>query len=363
MGDTSARRMTTTQQLTGAEAAIAAIEAQGLTTVFGVPGGHSVPLYDALSRATSLRHVLGRHEQGLAYMADGYYRASGEIAVVTTTSGPGVAGLAAPLGGACTDTSAVLVVSSTVHSDLLGKNRGSLHDLNDALEIMRPVCGTVARCERVDAIPGVIRDLVSGLRNSRPCPAFCEIPQDVLKTAGEVDILPEVKRERTAPDPDAVAGAVRLLANAERPLIWTGTGALLSGAGEEVDRLARKLGAWVLTSMLGQGLLPNDHPHLVRRDGVVMNPVNRMIAEADVILAVGTMFKQEDTGFWKVKPGGKLIHIDIDADEIDRTYPADVGMVADARAALEAIAGELPDRAPADPAWVSRAKDLQVAPE
>ena len=347
--------------MTGAEAAVAALEAQGLTTVFGVPGGHSVPIYDALSRSTSLRHVLGRHEQGLAYMADGYYRASGNIGVVSTTSGPAVAGLASPLGGACTDTSAILVVSSTVHSDLVGKNRGALHDLNDALELMRTVCGPVARCTHTEEIPRVIRDLVSALRNGRPRPAFCEIPQDVLVSEADVDMAPRVERERAVPEADAVGRAVRLLAKAERPIIWTGTGALVAEAGAEVDRLARKLGACVITTMLGRGILPAHHPHLIRRDGLVMNPVNRMIAEADVILAVGTMFKQEDTALWNVQLGGSLVHIDIDANEIDRTHKADIGMVADARAALEAIANELPEREPADPAWLNKAKEAEAA--
>ena len=127
--------------MTGGQAVVGTLANQGVERIFGVPGGHSIPLFDALHRQTDVQLVLGRHEQGLVGMADGYNRASGRIGVVTTTSGPGVANMAAAMGSATTDTVSVLAISSTVASDLVGKNRGGLHDLNESLEIMRPVCG------------------------------------------------------------------------------------------------------------------------------------------------------------------------------------------------------------------------------
>ena len=348
-------------RMTGAEAAVAALEAQGICTIFGIPGGHSVPLYDALARHRRIRHVLGRHEQGLAFMADGYSRASGEIGVVTTTSGPGVANLAGALGGATTDTSAVLVISSAVRSDFIGRNRGVLHDLNQTLDLMRAVCGPVCRCSAVEQIPGAIRDLVFELRCRRPRAAYCEIPADILRAEGDVEVPPAVRRERVQPDPQATRRAVRLLTEARRPVIWTGTGAVWSDAAEDVDALARALGAIVVMSSLGRGLLPADHPHVVLREGLCANAVDDLIGQADVVLAVGTMFKGEDTNNWTLKPGEKLIHIDIDPEEIGRSYPAEVGIVADARAALAAIRRGLPKRQPADPAWVRKGKEAQDA--
>ena len=346
-------------RLTGAEAAVAALESQGVSMIFGVPGGHSVPLYDALCSHRSIRHVLGRHEQGLAFMADGYSRASGRIGVVTTTSGPGVANLAGALGGVTTDTSAVLAVSSTVRSDFIGKNRGELHDLNQTLDLMRAVCGPVRRCNAVEEIPGAIRDLVFELRCRRPRAAFCEIPADILKAESDVEFPPAVPCERPQPCQEAISRAVGLLTEAQRPVIWTGTGAVWSDAAGEVDALARGLGAIVVMSALGRGLLPADHPHVVLREGTRTNAVDVLIGEADVVLAVGTMFKGEDANHWKVTPGETLIHIDIDPEEIGRSYPAEVGIVADAREALAAIRQQLPKREPADPAWLARGKEAQ----
>lgn len=353
------RRPAIRKRVTGAEAVVLTLAAQGIDTVFGIPGAHTFDLYAALARQEAVRHVLGRHEQGLGYMADGYSRASGKIGAVTVTSGPAVANLASALGGATTDTSSVLVVASAVHSELVGKNRGGLHDLNDASELMRSVCRHVRPCRAVEDVPTAITELVDKLRSGRPGSAFCDIPVDVLAAESEVEIPARTERRRPQPDPAAVSEAVKLLAGAKRPVIWAGTGATISGAGQEVDRLARRLGAIVLTSALGRGLVPADHPNHVTKAGVTWIEVAQVIADADVTLAVGTMFKQEDTANWKVKPGDKLIHIDIDPEEIGRSYDVEVGMVADAKAALSAILRELPPGEPCPAAWIERGKEAE----
>ena len=163
----------------------------GVDTVFGIPGGQNLAIYDALRAGQHrIRHVMGRHEQGLGFMADGYARASGRIGVVIATSGPAVANLACAMGQASTDTSPVLAIASAVSSELIGKHRGDLHDCGDASEIMRPVCRHVRRCNRIEEVPRVLRELVHELRAGRPGGAFCEVPCDVLDAVGEVEILP-----------------------------------------------------------------------------------------------------------------------------------------------------------------------------
>ncbi|MDP6152852.1 MAG: thiamine pyrophosphate-binding protein [Phycisphaeraceae bacterium] len=344
---------------TGATALVSALAAQGIDRIFGVPGGHSVPIFDALSQQEAVRLVLGRHEQGLVFMADGYSRASGRIGVVTTTSGPGVANMAAAMGQATTDTSAVLAVSTTVATTLVRQNRGALHDLNDSLEIMKPVCRAVRRCERADEIPHVIAELVGQLRNGRPGGVYCEIPHDLLSASVPATDPPTVAVAPEPPESACVETAGQWLGGAQQPLLWAGTGTVISGAGDVLAQLAERLGAVVVTSALARGVLPAQHPNLIMRNPLAGGPVDELIADADVVLAVGTMFKQEDASLWNIKFDGKLIHVDIDEEEIGRTYEPDLGIVADARVALEAIVAALPDRAPADTAWLDRANNAQ----
>jgi len=346
--------------MTGAEAVVATLQANDIDIIFGIPGGHNLAIYDALGQQNKIRHILGRHEQGLGFMADGFARASGRIGVLTTTSGPGVANLACALGGATTDTSPVLAIASAVRSDLVGKNRGGLHDCGDTLEMMRPVCRYVQRCNTVEEIPVVISELIRQLRSARPGAAFCEIPNDILTADGEPQIPTAQIAERPQPDAQEIAAAAQLLATAQRPVIWAGTGALLSDAGDEVAQLAAKLGAIVVPTTLARGILPADHPNVVTPDGALWTEVNDVIADADVVLAVGTMFKQEDTVDWSTRLGETLIHIDIDPDELGRSYPPTIGIVADAKAALSALLQQLPDRTPADPAWVARGKQAEA---
>ena len=349
------------QKMTGAEAALAAIEANGVHTIFGIPGGHSLAIYDALSRCDTIRHVLGRHEQGLGFMADGYARASGRVGVVTTVSGPAVANIACAMGQASTDTSPVLTIASTVRSDLVGKARGGLHDCGEAIDMMRQVCRYVHRCTAVEEIPSAVTDLIGKLTTQRPGGAFCEIPQDVLGAEAEVEIPEPSPPGRLAADPGQVRQAVELLAGAERPILWAGTGVTLSGAGEELLALAEKLGAIVICTVLGRGIIPGDHPNYVFKDGVSLTEVDDVIADADLVLAVGTMFKQEDTSAWQTRLGRKLIHIDIDPEELGRSYDPDVGITADAKAALQAILAALPAREPAAPEWRARGRQAEGA--
>jgi len=349
------------QKLNGGQAVMETLAARGVDLIFGIPGGHSLGLYDALAGQTKIRHVLGRHEQGLGFMADGYARTSGRIGVLTTTSGPAVANLACSLGQATTDTSPVLAIASTVRSNLVGKNRGGLHDLNRAEDLMRSVCRYVHSCRSVEEIPWALSDLIYRLRTGRPGGAFCEIPCDILGTVAQVEIPAPRTEQKRSPDPAAIKAATDLLAKAQRPILWIGTGATLAGAGAEVKTLAEEMGAVVIHTILGRGLLPADHPNVVMIDGATWSGVNDLVGEADVVLAVGTMFKQEDTADWKTKLGQTLIHIDLDPEEIGRSYTPAVGIVADAKLALQAILAALPQRTPAPAEWVRRGKEAEAA--
>ena len=348
------------KNVTGAEAVIITLETHGIDIIFGIPGGHSLALYDALSRQDSIRHILGRHEQGLGFMADGYARASGRVGVLTTTSGPAVANLACALGGATTDTSPVLAISSTIRSELIGKNRGELHDCGESIDIMRPVCRYTCRCKSVEEIPETIAGFFHILKTRRPGAAYIEIPYDILNTKTDVEIPCFCPPEPIQPDDGEIEAVIGHLMSAKRPLLWVGTGAMVSEAGAEIESLAGKLGAIIVNTSLGRGILPADHPNVINLDGALMIEVNQVIARADVVLAVGTMFKQEDTANWSTIPGKKLIHIDIDPEELGRSYKPEIGIVADAKAALETINGRMPKRAPVASEWVKQGKQAEA---
>ena len=342
--------------MTGGEAVVATLAAHGVDVVFGIPGGHNLAIYDALYKQHGIRHVLGRHEQGLGFMADGYARASGRVGVALTTSGPAAVNLGSALGEATTDTSPVLVIASTVPSDLVGKNRGGLHDCGEATEILRPLCRHVRRCWSAHEIPSVLSDLLGRLMSGRPGAAFCEIPCDVLGGTADAAIPSAKPRERLQPDRKKIEDAAAMLSGSLRPILWVGTGAVASEAADEIDALAQRLGALVVPTTLARGVLSCDLPYVVTDDGVLQTDVTALIGEADVVLAVGTMFKQEDTAAWSVKLGERLIHIDIDPQELGRTYRPDIGIVADAKAALSALLEVLPEKRPANAEWIGRGK-------
>ncbi len=348
------------KKMTGGEAVIATLEAWGVEVAFGIPGGHNLAVYDALAKGTSIRHILGRHEQGLAFMADGYARASGKPGIVLVTSGPAVANLACAMGGATTDISPVLAIASTVRTDMVGKSKGGLHDCCEAIDIMRPVTRMARRAMNVQKIPEIINELMHELSFGRPGGAFLEIPCDVLGATGEFDITPPKAGVRKQADSKLIDQAVALLADAKKPVIIAGTGVVISGAEAEVAELAERIDAAVVTTTLARGVLPSDHPRSVMPDGAMVTAVSDYVESADVVLAVGTMFKQENTADWKTGFGGKLIHIDIDPEELGRSYQPHLGITADAKAALQAILNGLPKTRKDNGDWVAKGKAAEA---
>lgn len=345
--------------MTAASAAVKALVDSDITTVFGIPGGHSFPFYAALRNEGRIRHVLGRHEQGLGYMADGYARASGRIAAISITSGPAVANVATPLGQATTDTVPILVLASAPRSTLIGKNRGGLHDLNDQFDLVKPVARYYAHCGAPDEVYAKTMALVSRLRRGRPGGAFLEIPTDVMSLPAGGGEIPAVQEPRREPNPIEIDEAVKLLSAAQRPVIIAGTGAMISGAGGAIALLAERLDAVVSTTTLARGTVPPARYPILFPDGVTPTEVNDVFQQADVVLAVGTMFKQEDTCNWTLPMGAKLIHIDIDAEEIGRNYRAEIGIVADASAACEALLAKIPGKKAGSEQWLKFAADKQ----
>ena len=329
-------------RITGGEAVVRSLETHQVGTVFGIPGTHNLAIYEALRQTDSIRHILARHEQGAAFMADGYARASGQVGVCLSTTGPAALNTLASLGTAYSDSSPVLCIASQIPAEGIGLDKGFLHECRDQLASFAPVTKWRARADTVDTIPALMREAFAQMLNGRPRPTAVEIPCDTLDDSADLTITAAASAHRLAPESEQIEQAARLLRAARQPVIWAGGGAIGSNAGDELRQLAERLQAPVFTTVLGKGVLPEDHP--LAAGNVLLHPASRaFLAECDLMLAVGTRFTEEETDRWALRMPDSLIHIDIDPEEIDRNYPATVGIVADARAALQQISARLHD--------------------
>ncbi len=321
--------------LTGGEAVVKSLAAHGVRTVFGIPGTHNLAVYEALLDS-GIEHVLTRHEQGAAFMADGYARASGRPGVCITTTGPAVMNALTPFGTASSESSPILAVASQIRAEHLGQGKGYGHESPDQLSGFRPVTKFTQRCETVAAIPQAVRQAFFEMKSGRPGPTALEVPFDVLDGSSEVNIPEPAPIETTQPDENALERAAHLLKKAKRPVIWAGGGVVTSGASPALRRLAEMLEAPVFSTTQGKGCLPDDHP--LAAGNTLQHPIGgEYLASCDLMLAVGTRFPESETAAWSLRLPGQLIQIDVDEAEIGRNYPVSEGVVGDARTALEAL--------------------------
>lgn len=355
--------MTNRQNLTGAQAVIATLRAYNVDTIFGIPGVHTLPLYDAMQQQQGLRHILARHEQGAGFMADGYARISGRPGVVCTITGPGVTNVATPIADAYADSIPLLVISTGLPRASKGQFRGELHGVKNQRGMMEALAGWTRAVEYAEEIPGALADAFRIMRSGRPRGAYLEIPLDLLEAQVEVDIPSPTPPSGELPPlaHDAIVDAAHMLGEAQSPLIIAGAGVTFAGANEQLAQLAELLQAPVLLGGKSHDLLPSDHPLVIPSRGYAPKELQPLVESCDVALVVGSKLGAQRTNV-TVLEGGKLrtlktsdlglplpaqlIHIDIDPAEIGHNYPARVGIAADARLALEALLAELSNYPP-----------------
>jgi thiamine pyrophosphate-dependent acetolactate synthase large subunit-like protein len=327
------------ERMTGAQATVAQLAAEGVRVVFGIPGVHTLPICDALLDAPQLRFIHGRHEQGIAFMANGYARASGEIAVSLVITGPGVTNSLTPLADAYQDSVPMVLIAAAVDRARAGK--GAFHGLKDQSAVLAGVCKWSARVDAVADIPAVIREAFRQATTGRPGPTAVEIPVDLQTDSCPAEVCPPEPAARSGADPELVREAVRQLSAARAPVLFVGRGAVLSGASDEIVRLAERLGAPCYTTPLAKGVMPEDHSLCLSWGGVRGGLVREFLQEADLVLVVGSSLDEADGSRYGFSFEGKLIQVDAEPAMIGRIYPVEVGLVGDARAVLAQLAAEL----------------------
>jgi len=325
--------------VTGADAVVQSLLREGIRTVFGIPGVTTLSIYDAFLDHPELRHIEVRHEQSAVYMADGYARASGQIGVALTSGGPGALNTLTAMGTAYNDSVPVLHVVSENDRALRGKSRGYFHDIRDQFGVFRSVVDFGIQVDTPEQIPPALQLAVHALRSRRPRPALVEITSDALSGRGEVTFGPSLPAVRRAPSREQARSAADLLASAKSPIIWAGGGVSAAGACASLVEVAERLGAPVLTSQGGKGIISADHPLHVG-NWATERPVQELIKGSDVMLAVGTRFSYFPTVRWTLELPRRLIQIDIDPAEIGRNYPVEIGVVGDAQFTLAMLLAE-----------------------
>jgi 5-guanidino-2-oxopentanoate decarboxylase len=324
-----------TTTLTGGQALVRLLANYGVDTVFGIPGVHTLELYRGLP-GSGIRHVLTRHEQGASFMADGYARVSGKPGVCFIITGPGVTNAATGIGQAYADSIPMLVISSVNHTASLGKGWGCLHETQDQRAITAPITAFSAVALSADDLPELIARAYAVFDSERPRPVHISVPLDVLAAQVSRDWSNDVVRRpgRGPASSPALEAAVAKLQSARRPMIIAGGGAL--NAQQALHELSTRMAAPLFTSVAGKGLLAPDAP-LNAGSTLCVEPGWNLIAEADVVLAVGT--ELADTDFWRERLPLKaeLLRVDIDPRKFNDFYPCAVALHGDAQQTLAAL--------------------------
>lgn len=315
------------------------LQSYGVDTVFGIPGVHTVEMYRGLA-SSRLRHVSARHEQALGFMADGYARASARVAVCFVITGPGVSNIATAMAQAYADSIPMLVISAAnAHGDLDAGN-GALHEMRDQQMLASSVAAFSHTVHEPQELPQVMARAFAVFDAERPRPVHIAPPLNVLHASA--DGLPDpttavVRSSRSVASATAIAEAARILASAQAPLLIAGGGALK--AQEDVRALAERLGAPCIMTINARGILPAAHPLAVSHTPTFA-ATRRLMAQSDVVLAVGTEFGPTDfDAYGKGRPplDALLLRIDIDAQQVFRNVAPSVAMVGDARQCLQAL--------------------------
>ena len=356
------------KKLSGAEIVVEELKKEGVEVAFGIPGGALLDFYEALQQAEEIRHILMRHEQCAAHAADGYARVSGRTGVCIATSGPGATNLITGLTNANMDSSPVVALTGQVPTSAIGSNA---FQEASTFTITMPITKHNFLVTRAEDLPRVIHNAFYIANTGRKGVVLVDLPKDVQASRVEVELHPEETfpgyKPNINPNKVQTKKAAEVLANAERPLILAGGGVISAGATEELRTLAETLGAGVVTTLMGKGAIPESHPLCLGMAGMHGRIyANRALNECDALLALGTRFSDRLTG-WQLDqfaPDATLIHVDVDAAEINKNIPVDIPIVGDVKLALSDILKWLKKESIREGSvWLQRVKEMHSACE
>ncbi|HSY34342.1 MAG TPA: biosynthetic-type acetolactate synthase large subunit [Acidobacteriaceae bacterium] len=327
--------------LTGSEILWATLAGEGTTTVFGYPGGAILPIYDALRKFPTIHHVLVRHEQGAAHMADGYARASGRVGVCMATSGPGATNLVTGLATAMLDSIPLVAITGQVSSKVLGSDAFQEIDITG---ITLPITKHNFLVTRAEDIAPSVREAFQIARSGRPGPVLVDITKDAQQASALFD-YDAARPAAYRPHPmlraesSSIREAVELIQQSQRPVILAGHGIVESGAEKEVIAFAEAHQIPIASTLLGLGAIPAAHPLQLGMMGMHGESwVNNAIQQADLLLAFGMRFDDRVTGnLTKYSPNSKKIHVEIDPSEINKNVRVDVALIGDLKEVLNLL--------------------------
>ncbi|MBW9440405.1 acetolactate synthase large subunit [Enterobacter roggenkampii] len=346
----------TKTRLTGAQLIVHLLERQGITTVAGIPGGTVLPLYDALSQSTQIRHVLARHEQGAGFIAQGMARTQGKPAVCMACSGPGATNLVTAIADARLDSIPLICITGQVPSSMIGTD--AFQEV-DTYGISIPITKHNYLVRDIAELPQVISDAFRIAQSGRPGPVWIDIPKDVQTAEIEIDVLPEPGERAPAPEfsAESVRDAAAMINAAKRPVLYLGGGAI--NAADEIRQFAEKANLPTTMTLMALGMLPKAHPLSLGMLGMHgARSTNYILQEADLLIVMGARF--DDRAIGKTEqfcPNAKIIHVDIDRAELGKIKQPHVAIQGDV---AEVLAQLIPQTDATDRAdWRQLVADLQ----
>ena len=325
-------------KIKGTQLFVKALKEEGVATLFAYPGGMAIDIFDALYGETAFNVVLPRHEQGLVHAADGYARVTGKTGVCLVTSGPGATNLVTGIATANYDSVPLVCFTGQVPTNLIGNDAFQEVDI---VGICRSICKYAVTVRRREDLGRIIKEAFYIARTGKPGPVLVDFPKDIQNALGSDEYPKEVSIRGYKPSTGVHMGQLKkaadMLANARRPLFLAGGGVNISGGGEAMTKLAEAMQVPVITTVMGKGSLPTDHPLYIGNMGMHGNvAANTAVSECDLLFSIGTRFNDRITGkISEFAKGAKIVHIDIDAASISRNIVVDVPIVADAKEAIE----------------------------
>lgn len=353
------------ETMSGAAALMRALSKEGVKEVFGLPGGANLPMYDELYKS-GIRHILVRHEQSAAHMADGFGRVSRKPGVCFATSGPGATNILTGIATAQADSAPMVAVTGQVPVNMIGRDA---FQESDIIGMANPVVKYAFQPRTAGEIPGVVRKGFYIAETGRPGPVLLDVPKDVQTGEAGMAFPDEFKirgyHPWTDPDIAQIEGAIKMLLAAGKPIILAGGGAIISSAFAELQAVAELLMIPVVTTFKGKGAFPENHPLSLGPIGMHGHAeANKLMAEADCVLAIGTRFSDRSVGtFEDFEKNLKIIHMDVDPAEIGKNQTAQIAVVGDVRASLRAMVkmlGRQPARRADGSAWLEHAKEVKA---